>query len=686
MGGSKEGIMGFKEKGIHSHSNGRMQRRQHLSDCCFLDFVLRPNLHDFSNAPFGPEKSYRASAQNTASATQCLINAVCPASCASDAHSYTVNGTFDRQARKCFMWESLPGVSIANSRIKHLSYIFICTIFLLTLLRPVGVYAADGTHLRDKNLLYEQYDAESVVTMYLTVSRGNAADGTDHTWEEINTYSAYDYTDWGVPRYKVNGLLQAGDETGPLPGMLGYGRTTPNATVQIRGQTSSRYSQKNYKIRLRDNQGSWRDFQTIALNKHQADGLRFRNKLGFDLLTEIPQIMSLRTQFVHLYVKDLTGSDPLTAEFEDYGLYTQVEQLNKRALRAHGLDRDGYLYKINEMEFYRYEDVIVPIDDPRYDEAAFEVLLECKGRTDHSKLIKMLEAVNDFTLPTDELLDTYFDTENIAYWMAFMILTGNTDTQNRNFYIYSSLNGDKWYILPWDNDALLSGTENFIRDYIDSGSWESGVSNYWGNMLFRRCLQSTAFLSELDAAINDLRSNYLTEEHIGELMAAYSSVVKPYVYRLPDRDNARLTEDEYDFVVKSTGSEIEANYEAYRESLEKPLPFYVGTPEIEGENLNFIWDISYDFDAEDIRYDVYLARDYLFEDIVWSEKGLRINSASCSLPEPGQYFLRVTAVNASGFSQDSFDFYVTEDNGKAFGAVCFYILPDGTLTVEEITE
>ncbi|MFR3321636.1 MAG: hypothetical protein ACLTSZ_11500 [Lachnospiraceae bacterium] len=34
-------------------------------------------------------------------------------------------------------------------------------------------------------------------------------------------------------------------------------------------------------------------------------------------------MISLRTQFVHLYVKDLT--EDTGAAFEDYGLYTQVE-------------------------------------------------------------------------------------------------------------------------------------------------------------------------------------------------------------------------------------------------------------------------------------------------------------------------------------------------------------------------
>lgn len=87
--------------------------------------------------------------------------------------------------------------------------------------------------------------------MYLTVSRGNSSENTDHSWAEINTYSVYDYADMGVTRYQVMGLLQAGDEDGPVAGEVGYGEEAPNATVQVRGQTSSMNSQKNYKVELK---------------------------------------------------------------------------------------------------------------------------------------------------------------------------------------------------------------------------------------------------------------------------------------------------------------------------------------------------------------------------------------------------------------------------------------------------
>ncbi len=451
-------------------------------------------------------------------------------------------------------------------------------------------------HLRDKNLLYD--DDNSVVTMYLTVRRGNKSDGTDHTWEEVNTYSAYYYTERQIPRYKVEGLLQVGDENGVPAGNLGYGRETPNATVQIRGQTSSRNSQKNYKIELKENQGSWNGQTTIALNKHMTDGLRFRNKMGFDLLAGIDELMGLRTQFVHLYVNDETDEED--KGFEDYGLYTQVEQLNKSALRAHGLDKTGHLYKVNFFEFYRYEDVIKLKTDSGYDKNEFEQYLEIKGNDDHTKLIKMLEDVNDLSMPVSEVIDKHFDMENLTYWLAFNILTGNTDTQSRNVYLYSPQNQDTWYFYCWDMDAFFRLEENRILNISEDGSWEQGISNYWGNILFQRCLKSTDFRKELDKTILELR-DYLNEDRLTKMVEGYRQVTDKYVFSEPDITHEGLTKEQYDAIAKGLPKLVDVYYERYLNSLEKPMPFYAGTPEKTSQGTYYSWENSYDFDQEDVK-------------------------------------------------------------------------------------
>ena len=534
-------------------------------------------------------------------------------------------------------------------------------------------------HIRDKNLIYEGQNNTEIVTMYLTVSYGNAAENTNHTWEEINTYSAYDYDEMGVDRYQIAGLLQVGDENGLVAGELGYGQVAPNCTVQIRGQSSSRNVQKNYKIRIKDNKGDWRGQQTIALNKHQGDGLRFRNKLGFDLLTEIDELMSLRTTFVRLYVKDTTAGP--NAKFEDYGIYTQVEQLNKTALERHGLDKRGHLYKINFCEFYRYEDAILLKDDPNYNIKAFEEILEIKGDDDHTKLIRMLERVNDYSIPIETILEEDFDIENVAYWMAFQLLIGNVDTQSRNFYIYSPLNETRWYILPWDLDGAFKRPEWELLGRYDYAEWEKGVSNYWGNVFFKRCLKSQVYRDKLDEAIESLYKK-LTDGRVEEYAKAYSELLKPLIFKGRDALAMPVTSAQYDIIANSLIAEINSNYEFYKQCYEKPMPFFIGVPEIVGDKINIIWDTSYTFDAQGISYSFELASDYTFANPIVKLTDLIIPTAEFDKLKAGQYFVRVIAHDAGGQTQTAFDSYMTE-GGKVYGTKCFYVDADGKI-VEDV--
>lgn len=535
--------------------------------------------------------------------------------------------------------------------------------------------------LRDKKDLYTHEKPEDVVTMYLTVMEGNEGENTNHTWNEINTYSVYDYDAMGVERYRVEGLLQVGDENGPLAGELGYDQVSPNCTIQIRGQTSSRQPVKNYKISLKDNKGTWMGNTSIPLNKHVNEGLRFRNKMAYDLITGIDQMMGLRTRFVHLYVKDTTAGG--NNAFTDYGIYTFVEQVNKKTLKAHGLDGNAHLYKINEFEFYRYEDVIKKKEDPTFNEAAFEELIETKGNDDHTKLIEMLKDVNDFSKPIDDILDEHFDIENLSYWMAFHILVGNADTQSRNVYIYSPLNLDKWYFITWDNDGMLNKTEYAVQNRASYSEWETGISNYWGNVLFKRALKSEKYREALDKAVNELKA-YMSKEKVDALAKRYASIVKPYVYSYPDILITPLTPEQYDKVVGSLASEIDANYELYKESFKKPMPFFIDAPRKNGNKLTFSCESSFSFNSEPITYDIKVAKDMNFKNIIFAKEDVTLPVAEIDLLPRGQYFIKATATNKSGYTQTAFDYYYSE-GVKLYGVKCFYIDDKGNV-VEDLYE
>lgn len=101
----------------------------------------------------------------------------------------------------------------------------------------------------------------------------------------------------------------------------------------------------------------------------------------------------------------------------------------------------------------------------------------------------MLDKLNDKSTTGDKMLEKYFDAENIQYWLAFQILMGNIDNQNRNMFLYSPQNGTRWYILPWDlDDSLRKGERELRRSgALGQNSWRYGVSNYWGISFFNDC-------------------------------------------------------------------------------------------------------------------------------------------------------------------------------------------------------
>ncbi len=539
--------------------------------------------------------------------------------------------------------------------------------------------------IKDNFSLYQNWDYDEVTTMYLTVRSGNAADGTDHTWEEINTYSAFYYEDLGIDRYKVEGLLQVGDEKGPVEGELGYGQYVPNAVVQIRGQSSTMNAQKNYRISIYDGKGDWEGQTVINLNKHVSDATRFMNMLCYRLMTQIGGMMSARTKFVHLYVKDETASGDGLGTFVDYGLYTYVEQINKTYLKNHNLDRNGQLYKVNFFEFYPYEDVIMLKSDADYDLNKFEQYMEIKGNDDHTKLIQMLEDLNNYGKPIEEVFEKWFDEENYFTWLAFQILVGNKDTDARNHFLYSPNNVNKFYFISWDNDGAMreSYVTNFT-DWNDGMAYEEGVSKYWGNVLHRRVLQSTEYRQKLDDKINELRE-FLTRERLAEEANRLSSIVEPYLYSMPDIVYARVNRAEYRELMKMLPDEIENNYQRYLQSLEKPMPFFIGTPQMDNGRIKFTWETAYDFDQETIEYTVELCKDYLFENCIYKQEGILIPEAEIVRLPVGQYFLRITAKNSSGYEQYAFDYYMGE-NGKQYGVMCFWISKDGSIMVEAYEE
>ena len=497
--------------------------------------------------------------------------------------------------------------------------------------------------------VYSQDDPDSVVCFYVTVMRGDAGSDTDHSFADVNNVVRFADDAHVSADVYARALVQVGDESGPVMGMLGYGLSESNARIRVRGNSSSVNVQKSYKLDLDEEAGLWRGQSNIALNKSAFDVTRLKNKVYFDLLKNIPDVPSIRTQLVHLYIKDVTaGSDV----FQDYGFYTQAEVPSKKYLANHGFDKNGYLYKAISFNF-EMSDVLKTVDDPSYDQSAFETVLSCKGREDHTKLLNLIDMINDRSVDINDIIGTYIDRDNYITWLAYNILMANIDTTVQNFYLYSPLNSDKWYFIPWDGDNMLHVKEDEMEGLTSSyGNFEHGISNYWGVILHQRFLKVDSNRKELEEKVDELYQT-VNPVSVQAMVDAYNRTVEPYVLSNPDYYYLGHTEQERNQILSGLGQEVEDSYLAFKASLHELMPMFESAQDLGNGNVMLSWTEAYDFDNADVSYHVTVScYPDMKEPVI--DRDETMTQIDVQLPQ-GTYYMRVTAATTTGKTAEAMD-------------------------------
>ncbi|WP_276354075.1 exopolysaccharide Pel transporter PelG [Cohnella caldifontis] len=531
---------------------------------------------------------------------------------------------------------------------------------------PVDLSSApsvtDTNHFVEDKRIYERDDDLSVDTLYLTVLSGKDGDGDEDDIDPVTWY-AMNRIQSKMEEGELPVIAQEGAPggKGPQPGLFQFGATKANATISLRGNTSRYASQRSYNIKLYDSAGLWNDQKIINLNKHIYDPTRIRNKLSFDLFETLPDIGSLRTQFVHVYVRDLSEKG-MDRGFEDYGLFTHVEQPNKNFLKTHWLDPNGQLYKAIMFEFYRYPDELKSENDPGYDPAAFETRLEIRGREEHGKLLQMLDDLNDMSIPIDDVMQKHFDLDNYLTWMAANILMDNMDTNASNFLLYSPLNSDKWYFLPWDYD----GGWELQRNLGSISPYASGISNYWGSVLANRFFRTQEHVDLLKNKIDELYDSTFNGS-LETKIADYRRIVEPYLDSKPDRsflpDSVDRLYQDYAELSKVPLRSIER----FNEDLQRPKPFFMGEFVQSGNTGHFVWDPSFDLQKDELSYDWSLAKDPGFTRIVQEKQNLKGTSYDIGGLTPGTYYWKVVVRDSQGHEQQSFDQLIDDEGEPHYG-------------------
>jgi len=519
------------------------------------------------------------------------------------------------------------------------------------------------TSISDNKEIYKDDNTQEIKEVYVTVLNPKSSDKKyNYTFSQMNSVSI-DNLEYNDAEVKV--IFQEGKDGTLKSGYYGYGQSEYNATMELRGQSARLVERKSYKINL-NSKVPWDGYITVNLNKHPFDHLLIRNKLAFELIKSVPNLTSARTQLVHMFIKDFSKGDYLN-DYVDYGLFTQIENIDEDYLENHNLDENGNLYKIENFEFRRYEDVLLRKDNPNYDKDAFEEILEIKGGNSHEKLINMLDDVNNDYININDVIEKHFDRENFLTWLALNILSDNVDTQSRNYFLYSPSTSNIWYFIPWDYDKALGGYEE------NRAIWQKGVSNFWGNIFINRFLMNKNNVKELSNKVEELHA-ILNKQLIKEKIDILKPIAIEYLSREPDMSINDNTIDEILLEFDELLNEIELNYDEYYKSIERPMPIFLGSPYLNGNFIEFNWTESFDFQDDPIYYDFEISKDPEFKQIIYKKENLLDNEIIIDKLEPNHYYYRVLIYDINDNKSDAFDiYYDKEKNIYCYGVKDFYV-------------
>lgn len=510
----------------------------------------------------------------------------------------------------------------------------------------------NGRTLVEDKGIYDETPNNNIYDVYISVFPTKDGKGDIIDFSAFSKHASRDHT--YNPVLDCN--IQIVNEDEKLDPLLALDQK--NATIRVRGNSSRGDTYKSYKVKLDNEAGTFFGQTNLNINKHSEDVTKIATKLETDLLTKIDNILSYRTYFMRIWIRDASRPKE-DQEFRYYGLYTEIEQPNKTYLEARGLSSNASMYKARDFSF-SLSDVLRDVDDPKYNEEEFETVLTIREADDHKKLLEMLKAVNDETTDFRTVFETYFNEDNYLTWLAFNLLMGNNDIINHNFIIYSPENSNTWYFVPWDFDGTLRFGE-YESSLMKLPPSLKGIQKLNQSVIHRRYLRLNGSIEKIENKMKELLDSSITRENVTANINAYKPVLEKTQMLYPDVELLDMAPDELLKYLDTLYDGILSNYEMFKVSAEYPAPMYVSKPE-QQENgaLKFAWNPSYSYQGRPITYNISVFADYQMTQKIFEQSNIAETTFTKTdgLPS-GTYYLKVTAVDSVGNEQLSMERFET---------------------------
>lgn len=304
-----------------------------------------------------------------------------------------------------------------------------------------------------------------------------------------------------------------------FPLSVRYDNQKHNGRIAVSGSSTRRYIKKSLRITLSD--GNWLGTNKITLNAMAPDATMMRVWLGWELARAVG-LPAPMTQFVRLYVNNNYA-----------GLYLAMEWVRPEVFARAGYGADGQLYQPNDNV---YCGDLTPLsltkESPTTGKGCWSDLSANKSMAPLESLVKNIDSTSIADFNT--FVEANFADESVLNWILVNGLLGNSDSYNKNYFLYRSNTQNKWVVMPWDFD--LSFGQNWdpflatpMDIFNDNFSYYKSFDNGAANPLKGKLLNNPAGLKR----IRDKFRHYLG---IGKPLAGISG----YGWFSPEQMSARI--------------------------------------------------------------------------------------------------------------------------------------------------
>ena len=265
--------------------------------------------------------------------------------------------------------------------------------------------------------------------------------------------------------------------------------TLENTGFRLRGNTSRFAAQKSFKISFNE-YVSGRKYQGVKklnLNGEHNDPTMIREKLFYDLWKKSGMV-ERRSAFVRIYINN-----------SYYGLYTNLEEMDKEWLARVYKNKDGNLYKCS----YPADLVYAGPDQQTYKDMVNTTttggrvydLQTNSSADDYTRLVSLVTVLNEpvgsqFTGNLNKIMNTGHFLKELAIDVA----TGNWDDyayNKNNYYMYDNPSDSLFDMIAYDTD------NTFGVDWVNV-DWANRDCRNWINRSFQIPLaQKTMAIPEL---------------------------------------------------------------------------------------------------------------------------------------------------------------------------------------------